>query len=199
MMNEVLLPATPLDSFRRQRAMAGVEVRNVRDELFLSARGNPIGIRITFDVVVPQTGDYGISASTLGPVAEGIPWALSFGHSMRHIIEPPPSRISDFGYDRFQKGVVYTVSQEMMPEFLNYDDTTKQPCLVNVTTTYVSEADVVSALERSTDMKYRTEIQIGGGYGTRTIVAKEYVTSHGYDVKAMHQTGVIEGNQRCRF
>jgi hypothetical protein len=197
LMNELLLPTTPLKAWREHRAIRAIEVRNVRDEPYLSALGNPIGIRVTFDAVFPRTATYAISASVLMPVVEDVPYALSLGHSTRHLVEPRPASHGASSDDVFQKGVVYTFTQEMMPNFLFYDDRRKEPCLVDVTTPYLSEAQLRSALLKSRNMKFRTAIQADSGQGWPRVAATEYVTSRGYDLEAMYQTGVIEGNRRC--
>ncbi len=91
-MNEVLLPSTPLKALWAQRALEGVEVRSVRDDVLLSARGNPIGIRITFQAVVPRTVEYSISASGVSRVADEVLWPLDFGHSNPPVVAPAPAR-----------------------------------------------------------------------------------------------------------
>jgi hypothetical protein len=196
MMNEVLLPATPLKMLWAQRAAEAVEVRSVRDDVLLSARGNPIGIRITFDAVVPRTGEYSISASSLSRVADEVFWPLNFGHVNRTVTDPPPPRGEDI-YDVFQKGVVYRFTTDLLPAFLSFDEPDKEPCLVNVTTKYHSEADFLSALGKSRKMKYRGEIHVSNAHTMRSAVVHEYVTTRDYDVEAMYRTVGMEGNRRC--
>jgi hypothetical protein len=192
---ELLLPGTPLKAWIGARSLEAVEVRNVRDEVLLSARGNPIGIRVTFEAVVPRTRGYGISASVMTPANRDLPWPVHLDHSPRHIVEPSPSPVRDDVYDVFEKGVVYTFTQDMMPAFLLYDERERAPCLRNVTTKYVSEADFLLALSKSRDMKYHTEIQAENA--SDRVVAREYVTTRGYDIEAMYRTIAIEGDRRC--
>ena len=196
LVNEVLLPSTPLKALVAQRAAESVEVRSVRDELLLSARGNPIGIRITFDAVVPRTGEYLISASALSRVADELLWPLNFGSSIRSVTDPPPSRGKDI-YDVFQKGTVYTFTTDLTPAFLSFHEREKEPCLVNVTTKYISEAAFLSGLSKSRNVKYRGEIHVSNAHSTSSAVVREYVTSRDYDVEAMYRTIAIEGNRRC--
>lgn len=196
LVNEVLLPSTPLKALWAQRALEAVEVRSLRDELLLSARGNPIGIRITYDAVVPRTGEYSISASALSRLADEQLWPLNFGNSIRSVTDPPPSRGEDI-YDVFQKGTVYTVTTDLTPAFLSFHEREKEPCLVNVTTKYISEAAFLAALTKSRNMKYRGEIHATNAYSSGSTVVHEYVTSGNYDVEAMYRTIAIEGNRRC--
>jgi hypothetical protein len=91
-LNEALLPATPLAAWRTQRAIEAVEVRNIRDELVLSARGNPIGIRLTFEAIFPRNGDYVIAGAWQS--VDERPYALQFNHSfgVRAWARPRPPR-----------------------------------------------------------------------------------------------------------
>lgn len=195
-LNEFVLPATPLGMFRSQRAATNVEIRNVRDEVLLSARGNPIGIRIIFDAVVPRTGHYSISPSVLSRVADEQLAPLNFGHSRPSVISPARSG-SEEVYDGLAKGIVYTFTTDMMPDFLNYDDNEKTPCLVNVTTKYIPESAFLSALAKSRTIKYRGEVHVSTPAGGRSAAVHHFETTRGYDVEAMYRTIEIEGGRRC--
>ena len=194
-LNEALLPGTPLKAWRGQRAMESVAVRHVRDDLLPSARGNPIGVRITFQAVVPRTGRYSISASTLASATGESPWPLHFGHSLQHRVDPKPP--TDGAYDVLERGVVYTFSQDMLPNFLWYDERAKQPCLVDVVTKYISQADVLAALAKSRQVVLRTEIHVDGENGAQRVLAADYVTTRSYDLNAMYETIAAEGGKRC--
>lgn len=194
-LNEALLPTTPLKAWRAQRAVDAVEIRNTRDELVLSARGNPIGIRVTFEAIFPQDGDYSIGAS-LQSVDER-PSALQFNHSFGvrgmgstayQEIDPEPR---DDHY--FRQGVVYTFRNARLPNFLSYDDKAGEPCLTEIFT----EKDFASALSTSRNLKYRVQLRVGSERAEREVTAAEYVTSRAYDVEAMYRTIEAEGNRRC--
>ncbi len=196
LVNEALLPSTPLKAWRRQRGAEAVEVRNIRDEVVLSAHGNPIGIRLTFEAVFPRAGAYLIGPSVLTPAEDDQFWPMSFDHSQPSVIEPPPSR-GESSFDRFDEQIVYTVTTELMPNFLSYDAREKVPCLNDVTSQYISEADFLSALSRSRSLKYRGGISVNGVLASQAWVVGEYVTSRAYDIQAMYQTIQKEGNGRC--
>jgi hypothetical protein len=187
--NEILLPATPLKVWRSQRGSESVIVQNVRDELLKSSTGEPLGVRITFEAQFRDTGAYLVSASTMMPLAASVPSLLSFDHSMNHTIEPAPSEDTDSPFPRFQSGVAYHFTQDMMPNFVGVDYNTKPYtlCLQDVTTKYVSESDVRSALLRDRDMKFRTAIHVDRPLGMTRVVAADYVTSRGYDLEAIRQ------------
>jgi hypothetical protein len=115
-----------LRAWRDRRAAERVDIRNIRDELALSARGRPIGIRVTFEAVFPEDGDYRVAPSALGTIDRNLPLALQFLRSVQSTIEP------------------HSGKGESMPAR-----------------------------------------------------AASYVTSRPYDVEAMYQTIVAEGNKRC--
>ncbi|HXW05959.1 MAG TPA: hypothetical protein VD833_12050 [Vicinamibacterales bacterium] len=193
--SEAILPFTPLKLWRTGRAASSVEVRSVTDELLLSARGNPIGIRIIFEAVVPRTGEYSISASGLGRVGEDVLWPLNFGRIQRSKTEPPPAEGESI-YGIFQKGVVYTFVQDMTPSFLSYDEKEQVPCLLDVRTKYISEEAFLAALAKSRNMKYRGNVLVSGPFTQVSADVKDFVTRE-YDVAAMYRTIAIEGNRRC--
>jgi hypothetical protein len=196
--NEIVLPMTPFDVWRNRRYAQSVEVRNIRDEVYLSARGNPIGIRLTFDAVVPHTAVYEISGSVMMPSVEGASsYALAFDHSTKHLVEPQPEPDGDRPYGVFREGIVYTFTQEMLPHFLSYDDRTSAPCFTDPTTKNLSREQFQAALSKATAMKFRTEITVNVPYGETSVVAREYVTSRAYDARAMYDTIAKENDPRC--
>jgi len=197
-LNEWLLPATPLKEWRDRRATSGVRVLAVRDEPLLTAHRNPIGVRVSFDAVVPRTGAYTISPSTLTSASGETIWPLQFGHGMDNYIQPTPTPQRDTPYGVFQKDVVYTFTQDMMPNFVQYDEKTKTPCLAEVRTKYITEADFLSALAANRDVTLRMEIQVSGEYSAVSRVAAEGVTAGHYDMQAIYETIAKEGGGRCQ-
>jgi hypothetical protein len=89
--------------------------------------------------------------------------------------------------------VVYIFRKVLLPNFLSYDDGAGQPCL----NSQFSETDLLSALLKSGNLKYRTVIQVSSEQAYRTVPAAEYVTSDAYDMEAMYRTIETEGNRRC--
>ncbi|MBA3640413.1 MAG: hypothetical protein M3541_13695 [Acidobacteriota bacterium] len=192
--NEMVLPATPLNAWRTQRAIDAVEVTALRDEAFLTARGNPAGIRLTFEARFPQPLVGFVSASTFGPVDGKIPYPLQFGRLHQLLIEPtPPARGP---YYAFQKDTVYRFTETTLPNFISYDERTQEPCF-NIVTTPFREADFLDALARSGNVRYSTAIQIGTDEGPVSVVVQTYTTARAYDLSAMYQTIVQERARQC--
>ena len=97
-----------------------------------------------------------------------------------------------------QKGVVYTFMSDSTPDFIHYDEKTKEPCLRNIARTpYFPEAEFLPTLAKGRNMKYRASITVSAEPARHRVVAAEYVTSRGYDLEAMYRTIGMEGNRRC--
>lgn len=195
-LNELILPATPLQMWRNNSAVNAVRVLEVRDEPLLSAQGNPIGVRISFDAVVPRTTAYGIYGGAYSMSPDTIS-PLGFGHLGDRRIDPAPTPRPDSPYDIFQKDVVYTISQNMVPVFLRYDEKRKKPCLAEVRTKYISEADFLTALAANRNVPLKVAVSVYGEYTAVSVWVAERVTSQRYDMQAMYDTIAKEGGGRC--
>jgi hypothetical protein len=196
--NEWLLPATPLKTWSAHRALEGVRVFDVRDEPLLSAHGNPIGVRISFQATVPRTGAYIISAATLTSESGDMIEPLQFAHVIRRGAEPPATAQRDSPYEVFQANVAYTFSEDMLPWFIGYDEKTKTPCLAQVSTKYISEVDVLSALAANRQIRLRTEILVEAEHNAGRVSAAQGITSRHYDMQAIYDTIATEGWGRCK-
>ena len=191
---EVLLP-TPLKSWGSERAMRAADVRNIRDEVLLSARGNPIGVRLTYDVAFPQTVVCHVAAAGLFPRGgdTSLPTHFEF-RGRTESIEPSPSS-SDGFYSEFKKGNVYRFTETLVPGFLKYDEKTQAPCL-NITPYWeFSDADVMAAVTKRRKTQYRTSIALSDV--SMSVSRRDYLTSHDYSLEAMYETVVKEGHKRC--
>jgi hypothetical protein len=195
-LNELVLPVTPFQMWRNNRALKGVRVLEVRDEPLLSAQGNPIGVRISFDAVVPRTTAYGIYGAAYSLSPDTI-WPLGFGYLGDRRVDPAPTPQPESPYDIFQKDVVYTISQNMVPVFLRYDEKTKEPCLAEVRTKYISEADFLTALGANRSVPLKVAVSVNGEYNAVSVWVAERVTSHRYDMQAIYDTIAKEGGGRC--
>ena len=191
LLSELLLPGTAREASAIQETLRGVRVSNIRDEIVLSAAGNPIGVRLTFEAVVPETGSYAVSASALQPEGGYRQYVFQWGRVIRDSIEPAP-----VGGD-LRQGVVYTFSKVYLPNFLSYDERTAQPCFDTSVMYGVREEPFLSTASRATAIRLRTAIHVGREEATQSVIAAEYVTGRTYDLGAFHRTVVTEGNRRC--
>jgi hypothetical protein len=191
-LNEMLLPMTPLRALKGQRTIDAIDVRDIRDEPLVSARGNPIGIRLTFELRVPETVVANVSASVFAPVAGQTPGPLQLARSHQRSIDPAPE--SEGAYYVFRKGEVYRFTEATLPNFLSYDEKTREPCL---RPTEVPDAELPNILATTAPARYQTAILVSSEFAPTNEQLAEYVTSLQYDVKSMYQTIVREGNRRC--
>jgi hypothetical protein len=192
--SQVLLPASPFRTRGSRRALNEADVRNVRDEVLLSAKGNPIGIRVTYEVTFPEpvVALVGLGLSEVEPV----PYVQSMQLSgQSDTINPdPPSE--DLIYKRFEGNRLYRFTATRTPAFLGYDQKTQQPCLRVLAHPEFSEAAIVAALENQRGGKYRLWISMSDEH-TRNVAHGESVTSRDIDFNAMYRSIVTEGHQRC--
>ena len=193
---EMLLPATPLGTWRTERAMKTADVRNVRDEVLLSAKGNPIGVRVTYEVIFPRTVVANVHLGLGRVQGEVVPYmqSMEFGrHSEK--IDPEPS--SEDIYKVFEGKRLYTFTVTRMPGFLVYDEKTQQPCLRFPPYSEISEAEIVSAIKKRGRDKYQMWISVTSDVVPVAVHHGSYVTTREHDLEAMYQTIVTEGHRRC--
>ena len=131
LLNEAVLPGTPLKTWMTQRAIEAVEIRNIRDELVVSAHGNPIGIRLIFEASFHGSGDYVIAFALQSQ--DDRPCALQFNNrfGVGGMVSAAASEIDPEPREDhyFQQGVVCTFREVRLPNFLSYDDKAGEPCL----------------------------------------------------------------------
>jgi hypothetical protein len=193
---EVVLPATPLNTWRNQRAMEAADVRNIRDEVLLSAKGNPIGIRVTYEVIFPRTVVANVHLG-LSPVRGAVAPYMQSTEFGRHseTIDPEPS--SKDIYSVFEGKRLYRFTVTRVPGFLEYDEKTQQPCLRLPSYSEISEAEIVSAIKKRGSDKYQLGISLTNDVLPAAVHHDIHVMSREYDLEAMYQTIVTEGHQRC--
>lgn len=196
LLNEAPLPGTNALRQREERAMRAVEVRSVQDEVLVSARGNPIGIRLTYELVAPMRVVafpylHLTWAETVTPVFDSMQfWGPA------DTIQPVPETVHSI-YRIFEGGRLYRLTAKRMPGFLVYDEDTQQPCLR--LRANVSEADIAAAIRAKGLARYGMMISLSTEGPSDFAFHAAYRTSREYDLEAMYQTIVREGYQRCAF
>ena len=195
--NEALLPATPLSTWRQNRALHQIVVRNVRDEPYRTERGQQIGVRITFDAVFPKTGAYFAFPTALSSDEADVPFDLHFG-SMTPVKTSPAWRAGG-GDQMFEKGVVYTFTYDLTPNFIEAYGT-KPPCVRFVPSERFSEQDFLTTLSRTTERRYTTTIEMSApGYRGARVQAATYRTTYAYNLHAIYEVVMSSGGGRCRI
>jgi hypothetical protein len=195
-LNERLLPTTPLKAWVSERAIADAKVENLHDEWFTTARGNPLGVRVSFTVRFPAKVIGTVGMSGLGVADDSpSPIYLQFTHQ-EHLIEPPRANGNDQGALLFEKDRVYSFTETTLPSFVLYNQETQEPCFRRLHTN-MSDAEFEAALSQGRPVKYRAQIQVSSEHLSRQVVVATYVTSREYDAKVMYDTVRREGNKQC--
>jgi hypothetical protein len=193
---EMVLPATPLTSWKSERAMKAAVVQNIHDEALLSAKGNPIGIRVTYEVIFPRAVVADVHLGLTRVQGEVLPYmqAKEFGRE-KTTIDPEPS--AKGLYKVFERKRIYKFTIASVPGFLHYDEKTQQPCLDLYSE--ISEAEIVAAIKKMGADKYQMWLSLGSDDVPVSVYHGSYVTAHEYDLNAMYQTIVTEGHEQCNI
>ena len=197
LVNEAPWPGTQANRARHQRAMDAIEVQSIHDEELLSAKGNPIGIRVTYELRSPQR--------VVASVYLGLNWYRSDVGPMLEAAEfsGPPDTIdpeSSRGiYKVLQSGGVYKLTARLTPGFLVYDEKTQQPCFRVPPSGRYSEADVAAAISERRPRKYDMNVSLTSEGDNAVGYHARYMTSREYDLAVMYQTILREGHKRCSF
>ena len=118
-------------------------------------------MRVTYEVVAPRRVVAFVYLHLAGPDTQVTPLFDSMAFwGPAETMNPVPDSVQGI-YRVFEAGRRYTLTAKRMPGFLSYDDDTRQPCL-RVRPSGVSEADVVSAIERRGPTKYGMTISFFG-------------------------------------
>lgn len=198
LVNEAPWPGTQANRSRRQHTFDAIEVRSIHDDDLLSARGNPIGIRVTYEVYSPHR----VVAFTY--LRLNLDWSLREGGPLLDLgefwgpadtIEPESSKGI---YKVLEGGAIYRLTANRMPGFLAYDEKTQQPCFRSRSSSKYSETDLVSAINATGRRKYGMTISFSNDNASIGHYAS-YMTSREYDLSEMYQTIVKEGYPRCGF
>jgi len=206
---EVILPVSPIKStvmsMVKQRAVDHVQITNVSDKFFYSARGNPIGIRIEYTASFPFGGALHVSP-TLWPVAAHDHHPLtSMSHFAGISIEPEPGNNSSGAYV-FAKGQSYRFTADFLPGFIflgRHDSKNLKKdeiCLYEKDTQTITRQEFRRLVTGSTETRYRVEISASGGsYFVKPRVAYSGPTRNAYSLKVFYESAVQENAGPCNF
>ena len=195
--NEALMPATPFDAWNTRRTVKAAKVENIKDEVLLSAKGNPIGIRLTYDVMFARdvvASMYASLGRAQGELQPFVQWTLVSAHTTTLVPEPPTRDI----YKVFSGKTPYRFTVAYLPGFLAYDEKAQQPCLRISGYSDLSESEMVEGIRRAGTETYEISISFGSDAVPEPMHhANSYVTSREYNLEAMYQTIVAEGHRIC--
>ena len=204
---EILLPVSPFKttiiSGLQKRAMEVVEIRNVRDEPFISPQGNPVGVRVSFEAVFPRGGVLAVSP-TLRAVDERYHhYQASMGHLAGTSVVPEPEKGDDGNY-RFAAGGSYRFSADFYPIFLLIARSGGRGleqgdiCLREKATPTLSVDGLRELLREPVETEYSVEISVSGNtYFTAPRLAYSGITARRYSLKTIYERAILEGIPPC--
>ena len=204
---EILLPVSPfkttVSNALHKRAMQAVEIRNVRDEPFLSLKGNPVGVRVSFEAVFPRGGKLSVSP-TLRAVDERYHhYQTSMGHLAGITVAPEPEKDSSGNY-HFAAGGSYRFSADFYPVFILIAHSGGRGmekgdvCLWEEGTPTLSADDLQSLLHEPIETLYNVEVKVSGNtYFTAPRQAYSGTTTRSYSLKTLHEAALLEGARPC--
>ena len=204
---EILLPVSPfkttITSALQKRAMQAVEIRDVRDEPFLSARGNPVGVRVSFEAVFPRGGRLSVSPTLYAVDERYHHYQTSMGHLAGTSVSPEPEK-GDSGEYHFVPGGVYQFSADFYPIFITIDNSGGRGlkkgdiCLWEESTPTLSADALRRFLREPVETAYSVEIKVSGNtYFTAPRQAYSGTTTASYSLKDIHEAALLEGALPC--
>jgi hypothetical protein len=111
-------------SKRRAEAIANTKVWDVRDEMLLSDKGNPIGIRVSFSVQFPRADYYGASPWLSLPDVDAYAMVMQvIGVRQVEPSSSPPGTSAQAGHAwnqplKYEAGRVYSLVYDLVPMFI---------------------------------------------------------------------------------
>ena len=173
-------PLVNLEVARQERLAVATEVVGVRDEVLLSPRGNPIGIRVKYSARFPNRDYFWQSALLQGDsrLPVGV-WAD--GRRVAEVIEPPMTTDRN-GVRRYEKGKTYDFTTEFLPNFLIWNADKSRLCILDPPPEYA--AAFRDLMANGPPVRYTVTIP-----GTKYHVP----TKQAYDLKSFYQGVEKEG------
>ena len=204
---ETLLPASPfkttITSIFQKRAMQAVEIVNVRDEPFLSEKGNPVGVRVSFDAVFPRGGKLSVSPALRAVDERYHHYATSMGHLASTTVTPEPEK-GDAGDYYFAPGGRYRFTSGFYPVFIIIAHSGGRGlekgdlCLWERETPTLSVDGLRALLREPIETAYQLEIKVSGNtYFTTPGLAYSGTTGRNYSLKTFHEAALLEGALPC--
>jgi hypothetical protein len=206
---EILLPVSPIKttyvSARKQRAIDRVIISNLNDTYYYSSQGNPIGIRITFEVLFSDRGEFSVSPTLYTSDTRYNHYILSMSHFANIEILPKPER-TERGVNYYQKGKRYKFICDLLPGFIfeAQRDTKNlnknELCLYELESQNISAEDFGRLINDPNGAYYNIEVIVSGVsyFVTKKVVATA-VTSKSYSHKTFYHSALKEKTGKCKF
>ena len=197
---EFLLPASPRKMQVEQQGLNELQIRNVTDEILLSANGNPQGIRLSHEVIFPNTG----GIYSIIPRSYAIPNAQEEQKNLRFTtlnqkssIEPTPPLDASGAY-QFQPGVTYHFTYDAMPGFLFYNKKRNDTCIMLSPDKLHNTQALLQMIANAPKTPYVIKLsRINHAALSPKGTAIDYTTQHAYSVREIYEGAISDGTKQC--
>lgn len=179
-------PLIQLEESRDAKHAASTEVLDMKDEVLYSKTGNPIGIRLNYQMRFPDN-DYFWQSVSISPKDH---LGASIWASMQMVnrnIEPPMTSTDPSKYAvKYEQGKTYNFTVDMIPDFVIQNvDKTKQ-CIRKPSKDYVDTFQIL--IQNNEDVRF--DIIVSGTEFTG-------VTTNTYSFKEFYDSAIKEGALEC--
>lgn len=195
---EILIPVSPfkttISSWRIKKAVDSVQISGVTDDFFYSLKGNPVGIRISFDAVCPKDGFLSVSPAIRAVDDRLHHYMTSMSHFANITIEPQPKKDPENG-DFFTGGQSYRFTADLLPSFLFPSRHNEELCLY-----YKAVDEFKKIVVDPIKTKYSVEIHVDGNsyFVTRRIAYSDY-TQKAYNLNTFYESALNQSVKPCDF
>ncbi len=170
------------------------EVTDFLDEFLYSPNGNPIGVRLRFSIRFKSAGGYAPTPSLL-PADESLKGVRGL-RAFKMEVEPAPAPLPRSPmrppYGRYQGGVVYHFTAEMLPDFYFPRAAQRGPCVS------FRGSEEERAFKGPVETRFR--IAVSGTKLDRFSGEEEVLTKNTYRLRTLYDAALSEGaSQPCPF
>jgi hypothetical protein len=191
-------PLIDWDVRQMQKRAAATKVFNMRDEILLSQQGAPIGIRLNYSLLFPDSNYYWQSPLLFpqNDIGYTVGWNI-----VRETIEPA-MQVVTAGADlvaietahlapvvrRYEQGKVYNLTVDLVPDFLALSADRNRLCIVRPPTQFAAALEQL--LTRENNSFYKVTVS-GTTYSG--------LTQKAYSLQSFYNGAIREGASECKY
>ncbi|MCE3255244.1 MAG: hypothetical protein K0R25_738 [Rickettsiaceae bacterium] len=175
-------PIVDLDIRKSEKRSENTIISNMTDEVLLSDKGNPIGIRLKYSISFPDE-DHNWGFPMASPEKNLGVSIWSDMTTVNHHVEP--SVMGD-KVDKNEQGKVYNFTFDMIPYFVRQDVKKTKKCIDKPSKQY---EEAFQKLIQNSEL-IRFNIRISGANFSGT-------TANAYDLKEFYDSAIKEGVRDC--
>jgi hypothetical protein len=190
------LPATGPEMIEGEHRIVRAEVLSVQEVPLLSEKGNPIGIRLHYEIRFPKDGYYSPFAQLFPdrPTAS-YTGALSL-RAIKSRVEPEPEGAPTagqfLGRASYKRDLIYRFTIDLVPNYLLFNEQKRTFCLANKVYGHPSPERFEREIKSEARIRYRISIA-GTDYDSR----KQVFTENSYVPHTWYTSFLKEGAHEC--